>query len=64
MQVKQRFSQKTHPELYQKSFQNQSKIHPKWCQNRGLEGLGAQRARKPTRRVFLRFQKTKKTQNC
>ena len=24
-------------ELYQKSFQNRSKILPKWCQNRGLE---------------------------
>ena len=31
MQVKQRFSQKTHPELYKKSLQNQSKILPKWC---------------------------------
>ena len=64
MQVKQRFSYNTPPQRYQKAFQKQSKIRPKWCQNRGLEGLGAQRARKPTRRVFLRFQKTKKTQNC
>ena len=31
------FSQKTPPKLYQKSFQNRSKIPPKWCQNRGLE---------------------------
>ena len=47
----------------QKSLQSRSKKFPKWCQNRGLEGLGAQRARKPTRTVFLGFQKTKKTQN-
>ena len=62
MQVKLRFSKKTPPELHQIWDQNRSKIPPKWCQNRGLEvswgGLGAQRARKPTRMHF-RMRKTR-----
>ena len=59
MQVKQRFSYKTLPKLYQKSLQNRSKILQNgakivvWrCLRTVWGGLGAQRARKPTRMHF------------